>query len=673
MLCGRVQGLSARRALLVAAWLATAAFASDGDNQLLQAFNAGFIRVLEDGSLIALLQNESAYYSMVQDCVMDSSYYPYPENPVGSLKHVLETGVFRTGYTLLISGSISDLVIQKMGEHYGVSITVNGTHYDTSDELWAALDAGTVDCTGPAWTVGGFAGTKRRNVEWQATCASYCLKFYVASLRSHNITNVTQLQAKLSERWMLGIPSYIATATSAETQLLSQLLHVYIDQCLTRDEALAALDDSDNVLAATVASRDTVLDAKYVKYETPYISPVATFCRREVDDQYKVETTSNLPYWKTGNEHLAQIYEAALMSLKATGDFNKIFSSYGVKVVEYCDCYTSYTNYPIPSVFDGTLDYILNVNHTFTLADVRADSYLLNSSAVPPSGPFHTLNFAVVDWITRELSLTRPLKLQYLLFNTSEEALEAVITGKADATSNYFWTGGAFNGTLRTTTFRSVCSSAAFYATVWTLRVDYIISVEALRNVLAANPDLKLGAVSLSARFALQSLFKGTHIVDYANNYEAQYALTHNYVVAVSPEWTKTPPSYVYEITTPVIQPITAFFRKDMVDSCSDNELDAQYGEECLPTDDTCTDQCTCRDGFHKQSPLQQSCEKNTHSHDYTLAIVLGVVLGTVALVLVLLVLGVILVAAVAFPLVRKKYRTEGATSFRNHLFGHRW
>eukprot|EP01105_Mastigella_eilhardi_P009419 TRINITY_DN2221_c0_g1_i3.p2 TRINITY_DN2221_c0_g1~~TRINITY_DN2221_c0_g1_i3.p2 ORF type:complete len:200 (-),score=37.37 TRINITY_DN2221_c0_g1_i3:4-603(-) len=199
--------------------------------------------------------------------------------------------------------------------------------------------------------------------------------------------------------------------------------------------------------------------------------------------------------------------------------------------------------------------------------------------------------------------------------------------------------------------------------------------MDTLDHVLQERPELLLGAVSLPSKFALQSLFVGLAVVEFSSNAQALDWLTRGLVVAVAPLWTKTKPASVHEITTSVIEPLTTFFRKDVVNSCGDDELDLFLGEQCLPTSGSCTSQCSCAAGYHPQDPPQDVCFKDagTHSHGNTVAIILGVVLSTLACVLVLLVVCAAVGVLVGVPLLRRKYRKEGATSFRNHFFGHRW
>eukprot|EP01105_Mastigella_eilhardi_P017289 TRINITY_DN397_c0_g1_i5.p1 TRINITY_DN397_c0_g1~~TRINITY_DN397_c0_g1_i5.p1 ORF type:complete len:686 (-),score=131.50 TRINITY_DN397_c0_g1_i5:88-2145(-) len=680
------RGSAALLVLLLA--VAAVVVAKDGDRQLVQAFNAAFVRNKLDEIDI------STIFAPL-DCPVDAAVYPFPEpKEDAALDLVLRNGRLVCGIPHDAASSQFGTPACRVGayyrEHnpkrYSSDLTVEWKNYSSVAVMWDDLSNGDIDCASYAFlTIGGFAGTHRRNTEWQPSCSYTGGIWYIATQTNSGIRNMTQLQCEMTRRWKQGDFYELASASVEETQLWAQFPHAIVEQFQTvADTWFAHVGHPDSVLVASGPAPNV---SNYNYFPAHFYTPAATFFRTEVEDQYKVraDEVDSLEPWQKGNENLAKLYEAALLALIQSGDYDNIFSNYpdeaGVSLLGssqqgYLDCYMSGSMYPIP---DFEFEWQSNsTNHTFFIAVSRSSSSpLLNTTTDPPKGPLHTLNFAVAAWISSQLFISPPLKLEYMFYDTDEDALDAVANGTAQATANNFWLATTYRGNASRDVFRPSCSSVAFETPLWCLSEAPFSRYWDLANKLYSSADCagyscKLGAVGALSQAVLRYRFPNITVELFSTTDDALWALRNStsQVVAITPPlFSLVPPGVTMVQGFDSFQVFTTFFRKDYQSSCGDTELDAGKGEQCLYTDTTCTTNCTCRSGYHARNPVHNSCEKDTP----ITAIVLGTVLGSFAVVLILVVVGVVLAMLVLFPLLRKKYRREGMTNFRSRMFGHRW
>eukprot|EP01105_Mastigella_eilhardi_P010238 TRINITY_DN2396_c0_g1_i3.p1 TRINITY_DN2396_c0_g1~~TRINITY_DN2396_c0_g1_i3.p1 ORF type:complete len:673 (+),score=108.31 TRINITY_DN2396_c0_g1_i3:58-2076(+) len=660
--------------LVALALLVAPVHALDGDNQLREAFNAGLIRLFE----------AHPEWTQSPDCPFDEALYPFPEPKQGGvLDRVLRAGTIKCGSMFTADPIFNAKVVEVVNfiaehyrEQYNHNLTVQLASYTSDSDMWADLDNGKLDCVCYEYlTIGGFRGTARRTILWHPSCAFSSGSWNLASLKSSNINNVTQLEQEMYRRWKQGRFYEIASGSLEETQLWAQFPHAVVEQYNSWQEGLSALATrSDVVLAATAESIPNNASDNSV-FMTNFFTPCAMFFRKEVEDKRKVRVSevAGLEPWQTGNENLALLYEAALSAIIQDGDYEDIFAKYtNPNDITFLDCYKSDTGVKFAWVNS-------TANHNFTVAASRTnDSPLLNTTTNPPTGPLHALNFAIVSWISGQLSISPPLRLEYLYYDTNDAALDAVRNGTANATANNFWLAGAYRGNVTRDVFRPTCSSASFKTVMWSFENYSFLQLQRLLQ----NSSYKLGAVSGVAKSVLQFRFRvpAAAVVQYHTTEDALQALRVNpTLLAIAPALFYPTPAGVYELFTETsynmffgFQVFTTFFRKDFVSSCTDDEVDENLSEECLSNEtSSCTPECRCSSGYHKRSPAGPSCAKD--STNRTLAIVLGTVLGSSMFLLLLVVVGVVVVVVVLFPLMRKKYRREGAHSFRGAMFGHRW
>ncbi|MGK0441679.1 MAG: hypothetical protein ACJA0N_001480 [Pseudohongiellaceae bacterium] len=118
---------------------------SKGREQLVRAFDAGWIRVLASGKDQEILKTEpenmpgasSQYIIRMADCLPQPELAPWPEKPVGMFKDILQTGVIRqlvqgvpetpantSWYFSGISKKYQQAVLDEINAHYKVDLKV---------------------------------------------------------------------------------------------------------------------------------------------------------------------------------------------------------------------------------------------------------------------------------------------------------------------------------------------------------------------------------------------------------------------------------------------------------------------------------------------------------------------------------------------------------------------
>jgi len=118
---------------------------SKGRQQLVAAIDAAWIRILHSRRDQAVLETEPAnmpgasksYIVRLADCLPQPEIAPWPKEPVGMFKDILETGVIRqltqgvpetqantSWYFSGVSQKYQDMVIEDIGKHYGVDLKV---------------------------------------------------------------------------------------------------------------------------------------------------------------------------------------------------------------------------------------------------------------------------------------------------------------------------------------------------------------------------------------------------------------------------------------------------------------------------------------------------------------------------------------------------------------------
>lgn len=114
-----------------------------GREQLVRAFDAAWIEVVDSGKYLEILSSEpesqpgaaKSYFVRLADCLPQPENYAYPEKPVGMFKDILESGVIRTvvqgvpetpantsWYFSRATQRMQDEVLAIISKHYGVEL-----------------------------------------------------------------------------------------------------------------------------------------------------------------------------------------------------------------------------------------------------------------------------------------------------------------------------------------------------------------------------------------------------------------------------------------------------------------------------------------------------------------------------------------------------------------------
>eukprot|EP01105_Mastigella_eilhardi_P023506 TRINITY_DN5943_c0_g1_i2.p1 TRINITY_DN5943_c0_g1~~TRINITY_DN5943_c0_g1_i2.p1 ORF type:complete len:541 (+),score=104.60 TRINITY_DN5943_c0_g1_i2:49-1623(+) len=451
---------------------------------LLKAYDAALV-TLYVGGKVAGTSPRGRDATLVPDCYPDlgNAAALWPQEPTGLLQHVLDSGEFYVGIDESLQGmsNTTTLVFDMIAKHYNKTVKVEPLTFANDTALWQALDSGAIDCTDIQYELGGFGLNERRRVKWRPTCSVDCKQYHrLASFRGRDeIDSVDKLHAVIKSRTFHGLRSEIGSVGAANTQVLLQLFAARIYQYEGEYASLEAMRNRSTMLAAMIS--EEAVDDSLAVYELNLWSPLVAFCRNFVDDTLKVspQNESSLTEWQTGNEALAQAYDAALMSLQLSGDYFSIFSAYNITSAKQMgDCNAKQSGYAVPTP-TGTLAKVLR-DHALIVGDIPYPSPLLNTSSVPPTGVLHAINLAVVNWITRQFDLSEPIELEYKLFSTDLEVYHALDNGIIDATANHNYPGlFTFYGKpdLMKNRYRAACTAGAADALVVVRVTSHITSL----------------------------------------------------------------------------------------------------------------------------------------------------------------------------------------------------
>eukprot|EP01105_Mastigella_eilhardi_P009783 TRINITY_DN2294_c0_g1_i6.p1 TRINITY_DN2294_c0_g1~~TRINITY_DN2294_c0_g1_i6.p1 ORF type:complete len:846 (+),score=118.38 TRINITY_DN2294_c0_g1_i6:37-2538(+) len=602
--------------LLAAAVMPRQALAAGGDAQLVAAYNAALVEVLtyNISALEATFNDEG--YTLMTDCVMSQVVYPSRVKAEGSLKKVLDSGVFLCGEVGHYSNTthrIFALVAAQMSRNYSVTIKSEVRQFDNDTQLWQALDQSEIDCTCGGMGVGGYSLGKRRRVAWQTSCSTVAYYVPWASRTDSGISDYDALSQKVQDRFLQGTPTELGVYSVFEVQMGYQIFNSGV---LRFDNMSAAISfmKRDPTMLGIIVDRGADDDA-IVKYSSPILIEMCSFFRREVADDHKTNHSGDLTEWQQGNEQLALLYDTASIAVDMNGQRAAVLKTWNVSAVTTAECIAKQGSLQLVSFNEtvGTLKRVLN-NSELVLGDVRIKSKLMDTTVTPPTGPLHVLNCAIAQWITKEYELEVPLQLKYKFYNTTDAVFDALRSGEIDATSNYYYPGGVYINESRVQEFRPTCYSFAYEMFLLVRESDHITTIDELYERLRANPDLFVGAVADSNYWIMTSLLAKnsaqTKVSMLPDNKKAVELLSGGRspnLTTILTEWMETPIG-LRKLNLQQVQPLTTFFRWDIIDSCTDDEVDTYFGEECLQNSFGCSQHCKCLDGYHPTN--DGKCEK---------------------------------------------------------------
>ena len=163
-----------------------------GREQLIRAFDAGWIRVIASRKDLEILATEPSnqpgaarnYMVRLADCLPQPEIAEWPEKPVGMFKDILETGVIRqlvqgvpqtpentSWYFSGISQRYQDAVFEEIEKHYDVELTVENVVVPPGRlPITSLLNANKVDFITQLNATGGNSQGLRRRISRRFTC-----------------------------------------------------------------------------------------------------------------------------------------------------------------------------------------------------------------------------------------------------------------------------------------------------------------------------------------------------------------------------------------------------------------------------------------------------------------------------------------------------------------------
>jgi len=172
-----------------------------GREQLIRAFDAAWIRVIASGKDQEILKTEppnrpgaaSLYMVRLADCLPSPEIAPFPEQPVGLFKEILERGTIRqlvqavpntpadTSYYFSgISDKYMRAVLDEIGAHYGVTLQIEDVALPPGPlPSTSALLDGRVDYVGQLNATGGETQDMRRRTSRRFSCTMSASSQYI--------------------------------------------------------------------------------------------------------------------------------------------------------------------------------------------------------------------------------------------------------------------------------------------------------------------------------------------------------------------------------------------------------------------------------------------------------------------------------------------------------------
>ena len=211
------------------------ATSATGKNQLVQALNAAFIRVLSSGKWNEITKPYGTMVVNISDCYPTPDYASFPKKPVGLLKTILDNRKIKVGmysstlegsanYFLPLNNAIYDAIFNELAKAYDlpgpvtrIPVIVNPP---SGNLLFKQLNEGVFDITDLNCALGGAAKgwpyqTKKQLRRYLAryTCTIIASGQYLQVTKESPFQRMTDLQADSNNKICAGMmSSQIATA-----------------------------------------------------------------------------------------------------------------------------------------------------------------------------------------------------------------------------------------------------------------------------------------------------------------------------------------------------------------------------------------------------------------------------------------------------------------------------
>lgn len=286
-----VLGIIALSALLLTQCTTNTAPTS-GKDQLVEALDAAYIRVLSSGTWGEITRPLGRLVVNIADCYPTPGDAPFPANPTGVLADILKNKKIRVGsYPTKYSGSfdayleineqILRAVLVQMVTAYNLSgpIEIERVYIDppSSSSMFNALNAGAFDISDLNSALGGVSNSKRRRQMARFTCTALASGWFLQVREQSVYQSINEVQKDTNAKLCCGMLSSQLAKDFFVNQQVTSVIENDIELC------------SQGVLNGTY-------DA-YVHFDP---TPVAAGFRT-------IDTgiVSGVPFWVAGGEDAA--------------------------------------------------------------------------------------------------------------------------------------------------------------------------------------------------------------------------------------------------------------------------------------------------------------------------------------------------------------------------------
>jgi len=176
---------------------------AEGREQLVDAFNAAWVRVLASGRARAITAQHPAvspgaalsYKVGLADCLPNPEYFPFPEQPVGLLREIIERGTIRgvtqdasrtpddtSYYFSPISQALLQAILDELRQHYAAPFVLEDVLLGPGDNATTTpLVDGRADFVGLLNATGGQTQgmARRASRRWTCTISAASQFFHV--------------------------------------------------------------------------------------------------------------------------------------------------------------------------------------------------------------------------------------------------------------------------------------------------------------------------------------------------------------------------------------------------------------------------------------------------------------------------------------------------------------
>ena len=158
-----------------------------GQEQLVDALDAAWVRVLDDGTYRSIVNKHEMGDVVINiaDCLPNPEFTPYPEKPAGALRRILDERKIKVGYSdsgetgrgdsasffTDMGRELLAVMLERISEHYGTGpIAVEIVNLNYPFDHTTALNDRTIDIVGQVNALGGISEDTRRRTSRRFTC-----------------------------------------------------------------------------------------------------------------------------------------------------------------------------------------------------------------------------------------------------------------------------------------------------------------------------------------------------------------------------------------------------------------------------------------------------------------------------------------------------------------------